>query len=393
MSESLSAKTLMTHVRALADDIGPRPAGHPAEAQARAYIRRALAEVGISEVETLPFAVPDTWGYALLAPALAALGGNLLGATGRLGRLGGALTSLLGAYALWRAEGGHRQPFFFLYPTRESATLIGRIPPSDEPRRKLVLIGHTDSNKHRLMFAPITKRFLLGITTSATALAILNGLAQLAVAVGLGKAANRITRASRWGLIASALLALVDEGGGFIDGANDNASAVACLLGLGAHLKQRPLKHTEIWLAFTGAEEVGCLGMHALLDRYGSELTDAWFLDLEMVGAGEIAYVTRHSGLSFFNTYDPDAESLAWAERTAQNHPELGVSGRAMVISEEVGSLRGRGYRGLCLVGVGDGGWLANWHQYRDNTDNIEPASLERAARFAWAMVQTLDEA
>ncbi len=63
-----------------------------------------------------------------------------------------------------------------------------------------------------------------------------------------------------------------------------------------------------------------------------------------------------------------------------------------MIITEEVGGLRGRGYRGICLVGVGEDGWLANWHQYSDNFNHIEPSGLERAARFALAMMRVLDE-
>jgi hypothetical protein len=188
------------------------------------------------------------------------------------------------------------------------------------------------------------------------------------------------------------LLSLLEETGGFIDGASDNASAVACLLGLGMQLQEHPLEHTEVWLAFTGAEEVGCVGMHSLLDTYGPDLQDAWFLDFEMVGVSDIAYVTRHRSASYLTAYAPDAESLALAEETASSHPDSQVTGRPMVMVEEVGCLRGRGFRGLCLVGVGKDGWLANWHRYSDNLDNIEPEGLERAARFAWAMMQTLDQ-
>jgi hypothetical protein len=62
-----------------------------------------------------------------------------------------------------------------------------------------------------------------------------------------------------------------------------------------------------------------------------------------------------------------------------------------MVIVEEVGTLRGRGFRGICLVGVGPDGWLANWHLYSDTVDNIVPEGVERAAHFALAMLETLD--
>jgi len=394
MTDALSAEALMAHVRALAEEIGPRPAGHPEEAAARVYVRGALARLGIAEVEELPFPTPDTWGYGQMIPLSLALVGNILGWLGRLGRLAGGLAALGAAYTLWQNMSGRRQPLAALNPVAgESATLIARIPAAGPARRTVVLLGHTDTNKHRLTFAPEFKRLILPMTTMGFGAAALNGLAQVAQALGVGRAAEWLRRLSMVGMATGLLTLIADESGGFIDGANDNATAVACLLGLGAQLQQQPLQHTEVWLAFTGAEEVGCLGTHALLDAYGDRLTDAWFIDFEMVGTDDIAYVTRHTALLPLGAYRPDPESLALAQQTARAHPELAVQGREMVILEEVGSLRSRGFRGICLVGVGADGWLAQWHQYADNAANIRPAGMERAARFAWEMIRALDGA
>jgi hypothetical protein len=389
MADYLAAEALREHVRALAEGIGPRPAGHPEEAAARHYIQDVLGAAGVREAEQLRFPAPDTWGYALIIPTLLALAGNALGALGRLGKVMGGTWALAGAYALWRATGGNRQPFAALAPRRDSATLIVRLAPTGAVRRRAVLIGHTDTNKHRLTFEPRYKRLLLASTTAGIVAAAANGVAQLGQGIGIGG-----KTAQRWsllGLLAGLAVELADETGDYVDGGNDNASAVACVLGLGRHLLAHPLEHTEVWLAFTGAEEVGCLGTHALLDAYGRELSDAWFIDFEMVGARRISYVTRHSGFSYFSAYAPDADSLALAATTARQHPDLNVTGRPMVIVEEVGSLRGRGYRGVCVAGAGEDGWLANWHQRSDTFANVDPAGLERAARFALAMLQGLD--
>lgn len=391
MSDHLTAEALLQHVRVLAEGIGPRPAGSLDEAAARRYIWSVLQAAGITQFEEQRFSTPTTWGYALAFPTVLALIGNRLGGMGRLGKLLGGLASLTGTYALWRAMGGHRQLFTGLAPQRDTANLIVRLAPSGRVQRRIVLIAHTDSNKHRLSHAPKLKRFLLVETTAGMWAMWVNGVAQVMQALGIRGAAERAQWLSFLGLAAGFGIELVDEVGGYVDGANDNASAVACLLGLGAHLVEHPLRHAEVWLAFTGAEEVGSLGTHALLNAYGDDLADAWFIDFEMVGAPHISYVTRHSGFSYFNAYAPDADSLALAERVAQQHPELRVTGRPMVMVEEVGSLRGRGYRGLCLVGVGEDGWLANWHRYSDTLAHIDPSGLERAARFALAMIETLD--
>lgn len=388
-SRPLSAAALMSHVRVLAEEIGPRPAGHVEEMRARQYIRQVLARLGFQEVETLFFPAPDTWGYGLNNPMLLALLSNLL--PGQVGRVVGGLTALGSAYAMWRTMRIGRQPLTKLAPRRQSATLIARVPAAEAPRRKLVLLAHTDSNKDRPSFDPRVKRALLSLGSVALGVTLGNGLAQLSEALTPGEVTRKGRRASVLALLLSLLIGLYDEQGDYIPGANDNASAVACVLGLAARLQQQPLRHTEVWLAFTGAEEVGCLGAHALLDTYGDALQDAWFLDFEMVGSQEIAYVTRHTGFSYLTTYRPDPASLAWARAVARAHPDVGIRGRELVIGEEVGALRLRGYRGLCLAGLAPDGWLENWHQATDDVDHIVPAGLETAARFAWEMLQALD--
>jgi hypothetical protein len=392
MADVLLSDALMAHVRKLAEEIGPRPAGHPAEMRARQYLRQVLSTLGYDEIETLPFPAPDTWGYALCNPLALTLASNLLGMRSRVGRLLGGAIALASAYTLWRSTCVDKQPLAVLSPRRQSATLIVRVPPTEESRRTLVFLAHTDSNKHRPSFSPQLKKYLLGLTTAGLASIVSNGAAQIIEGLSGSKGARKFRRASLWAVVASLLIALYDETGPYVPGASDNASAVACVLGLAAQLKQQPLRHTEVWLAFTGAEESGCLGAHALLDAYGDPLRDAWFLDFEMVGTADIAYVTRHTGFSLLSAYRPDTESLAWAERTSRQHPDMGVCGREMVIGEEVGALRVRGYRGVCLAGFGPDGWLQNWHQTSDNVENLVPAGLEKASRFAWAMLQDLDQ-
>jgi hypothetical protein len=390
MGDHLSAGALMKHVRALAVDIGPRAAGSTEEAQAREYIKRVLSEQKLPIPQEIPFDTPDSWGYAGLLPFVIAFIANLLGRN-RTGKLIGGLTTLAASFALWRMFSAQKTPLELLTPRKPTATLVSRIVPKGEVHHRLVLLGHTDTNKHRLSFSPQMKRGMIPLFTYGLGAVAINGVAQLLQALGL-KSAEPLQQLSFLSVLSGIGIGLADETGGLVDGANDNATAVACLLGLGAHLKDNPLEHTEVWLAFTGAEEVGCLGAHALLDTYGAELANAWFLDFEMVGAGEISYITEHSGFSYANHYKPDDESLAWALETTRANPEMGIRGAPMTIVEEVGALRWRGYRGICLAGVGNDGWLVNWHQYSDNVANIQPECMEKAARFAWAMMQILDE-
>ncbi|MCA9957580.1 MAG: M28 family peptidase [Anaerolineales bacterium] len=392
MSHPLSAEELVKHVQALAQGVGPRPTGHAAEAVAQEYVRDILDALGFAAIEEIPFATWDTWGYATVTPNVVSLLGGVLGKLGAVGRLLSGVLSLSSSYHLLKSSDCSKQPFAFLYPNqKQTKNLLARVPAAGERLHRVVLVGHTDTNKHRQTFAPGMKRFIPLLDTLNILFPFAHGVAQVAGALGAGEKVAWLRKASALGMLVSLGLLLSDELEGYVEGANDNATAVAALLGLAAYLKEHPLQHTEVWFAFTSAEEVGCVGMHKLLDEYGHVLNNAYFIDFEMVGCQEIAYVTDHSSFSYLTGYKPDSESVRLAEKTARNHPQLGVNGRSMVIGEEVGALRGRDYRGICLAGVGDDGWLANWHQYSDHFDNIQPAGIERAARFALAMMQELD--
>jgi len=136
-TDPLTAANLLPHVRALAEEIGPRPAGHAAELQARQYIQDVLNGLGYQEIETLPFPAPDTWGYALGNPLALGLAANFCPPHCRL--LGG-LTTLACTYTLWGSMRINKQPLATLAPRRPSANLIVRISPAGPPRH--LLVGH-----------------------------------------------------------------------------------------------------------------------------------------------------------------------------------------------------------------------------------------------------------
>ncbi len=379
----LSAANLIQHVNALADNIGPRPAGSRAEMQARQYVRHALTDAGVEiPADVQRFSAPDTWGYALLAHTAVGAASNLIPKS--LRKVGAVVTFLSAYWALQFASGG-RTPFSGLSASEDSANLLIRIPAKRRARHKVVLIAHLDTNRHRISTSPQVRPYFRMLTAAGITLGFANAVAQW-----FGW--NWLRKPTVLALFSALPMVLLDESGPFVAGANDNASGVACLIGLGAAVNAEPMENTEVWLAFTGAEESGCHGIHHLLDAHRVELANAYFIDLERVGAGDIAYVTQHGSMSSLGGYRPDDESLGLAIRAARSHPELAVRGTSLAMSDEVGALRGQGFRAICLTGVSADGDPIRWAQANDTTQHIEPARLETAARFALAMMKTLDE-
>jgi hypothetical protein len=130
--------------------------------------------------------------------------------------------------------------------------------------------------------------------------------------------------------------------------------------------------------------------MEHYLRRAAPPTASTYWIDVEMVGAGDLCYVTRH-GISYFTTYAPHPEMVRIAERVARRHPHLGVNGRDMVMLEEIANLRRHQYKAICVAGHDEEGMLPNWHRLSDNLDNIDPDTLTRAARYVWEMAQEID--
>lgn len=380
----IEGKRLYDHVRRFATAFGPRPAGSPNETAAREVLKDYLHQHGIHQTTHLPFSTTNTWGYGLIAPLILALIPQCIPHTNRYLR---TAVSLLSLQQSWLALNGQMryQPLYRLYPQYPGGTLIARIPAAQTPKHTVVLVGHTDSNKHRPTFSPELKRYLRLASTSIHVAMLGNVIASL-----LDEPRSRLTTTAY--MLFSLVSLIGDELGPYVEGANDNGSAMACVLGLGEQALATPLNSTEIWLAFTGSEEVSHDGLNVMLDHYGAQLQDAYWIDFEMVGKGSIHFVEQYHGLSYLVKCQPDADTLHLAQTVAAKHPELQVSGSEPLIYDEVATLRRRGFRGITLVGLDSDGYLGNWHQRTDTIENIEPHALERAAQFAWHMIKHLDQ-
>ncbi len=189
------------------------------------------------------------------------------------------------------------------------------------------------------------------------------------------------------GYALGSVVALVrDDRTPYTPGAHDNAAGVAVALELAARIAAQPLERTEVWLAFTGAEETDHAGLHALLRRDPSGLRDATFIGLEGVGSGEIVYLARH-GLC--DPRSPPADLLAWVERVAARHD---VRPARMTMEDETTVLLRRGYRAICVAGRDPAtGTLPRWHRPDDTPDAVSEGVMERAAGFVMALLREVD--
>jgi Zn-dependent M28 family amino/carboxypeptidase len=182
---------------------------------------------------------------------------------------------------------------------------------------------------------------------------------------------------------------LKDDRAPFSPGAHENAASVAVPLEVGTRLFARPLKRTQVWLAFTGAEETDHAGLYALLDQHKSILRSAAFIGLEGLGSGALVYLTRQ-GLCSHSRPDEGLQALAASVATAR--PEFGARAAEMTREDEVGTLRRAGYRAICIAGLDPATrTLPQWHRSDDTVDTLSLQFIEQAACFVLALIERLD--
>ncbi|MBO8126906.1 MAG: M28 family peptidase [Firmicutes bacterium] len=376
-------KELMTHIRKLAVDIGPRGSATAAEAEAAKYVTAKFTEYGL-EAWSQQFKSITTfsWSYLLyfLFPTVSVLIAQAepwFAAAVMIFGAGGFLLELNSWPVLSR-----------LLPKAESINAIARRKGDNVSCTKVVILAHLDSSKAALNFKPgivenFRKSFVMMVVSMlvpAVALLIfaLTGWFWLLVVAGIF---------ALYLLITAGFLLHREAWNRYTHGANDNASGVAVLLGLARDAGKGAFPGLDLWFVATGSEEAGTFGAAAFLAEYGDELRDAYFINLDNVGAGVVHYM---AGEGMFPTHRADRDLLALANKVQAENPELGVKeGVYTLMSTDVLPVLVRGYKGISFLATRNG-LLPNWHWVTDTYENVEEATVETCYRFVGKMLEKI---
>jgi hypothetical protein len=380
---------MLDDVRVLAEEIGPRGTGTPAETAAALFVAERLEALNL-EIERHTFrAVTSQNAFPLAINIVALLAAALYFGGGAVGRWLGAGLALTTPPLLWQTIRMSNSPLRPLLPKVTSRNVVAHVRSQGETCQQAVLLAHLDTNCCRIAWQSSAVRSLEPLTYLTLAMLASLGLLFLAGAVfGL--------QWTGWAALlpvaytTGAMITLwQDERTPFSPGAHDNAASVAVALEVARRLAARPLERTQLWLAFTGAEETDHAGLYTLLRHHGTELREAAFIGLEGLGSGEIVYLTQQ-GLCFH--YEPDADLVALAAIVASRQPDLGLKPAQMTMEDEVGTLRRLGYRAMCIAGRDPAtGTLPHWHRADDTADTISPEFMARAADVIVALLVALD--
>jgi hypothetical protein len=377
-------------VQALAGEIGPRGTGTSGEAAAARFVVDRLSALGLQPERESFRAVASQNAFPLAIDLVALLAVAIYSFGGTAGRWLGAVLALSTAPLLWQTIRTSNSPLRPFLPQVTSRNVIARIEPQGGIRQRAVLLAHLDTNRCRIAWQSSAVRFVEPLTILTLAMLGLLGLLYLAGALLDGPVWVLWASLIPVGYVLGTVITLwKDERTPYTPGAHDNAASVAVALEVGARLAAQPLDGAQVWLAFTGAEETDHAGLYALLRQHGTVLREAAFIGLEGLGSGDLAYLTRQGVCAH---YTPDAGLQALVADIATRQPDLGVRAAQMTMEDEVGTLRRRGHRAICIAGHDPAtGTLPHWHRPDDTVDTVSSEFMERAADLVTALLEGLD--
>jgi hypothetical protein len=373
-----------------------RPPCSPGERQAADWLAQRFRQAGVEHV-----AVEEepSWGsFPPTVTALSALGavGALLTLRGRRAA-GGALSAgaLLGI--LDEINNGPRVLRPLVRREQCTVNVVARLG-DPHAARTLVVLGHHDAAQTGFMFdqtavSAFHERFPRVIPKIKTQppqwWAVLFGPIAGMLAALTGRRSPALA-ATVFGTGSAAVLGDMWRSE-VVPGANDNLSAVGCLVALAEMLRERPLEGLSVWLVSAGAEETFQDGIRGFMDSHRDELPadSTWFLNLDTVGSPRLVML-EGEGPVRMEHFDEGFRERVWA--LAGEHGfalERGFRARA---STDAVIPHRSGYPTVNLTSVNDYHHLTHYHLPSDTPENLHWETVREAARVAYAVADDLAE-
>lgn len=146
----------------------------------------------------------------------------------------------------------------------------------------------------------------------------------------------------------------------------------------------RDLLEKEVWFVATGAEEVGTRGMRAFLAEFSEELEDAFIVNIDGVGIGNVHWVT---GEGMARRYQSDRR-LTGAARRVVGEVRLPVRSRVYKgLSTDATPVLARRLRAMSVMAFDINGRIPNWHWRTDTADACDAETIETAVEFTVQLI------
>jgi hypothetical protein len=381
----------LSHIRALAVDIGPRGSTREGERKGAEYAQTQFEKFGLKPIWEAFKSARSIFQPHLVGSLLMLLAFTIFPLGGRTTATIASLLSILVLVSELQELGFQDNFYRRILPKGESQNVHAVVLPAGEHRQDLVLVGHLDSQRTPLIFR--TPTWVKIYDRFTTVLFITFILQVVLYSLAIFFPWSWIWYATIPTAICAALLAALciqADSTPFTAGANDNATAAGLVLTLAEHFTKNPLQHTRVFAVCTGCEEVQHYGMIDWYKRHRAELKNPRAVVFEMLGCAGPAWLTKEGIIVPFKA---DADMVALIERLAGEHPEWGayetkVSGGNTEMADAV---RAR-VPAITFFGMTREGIAPYWHQVGDTFDKMDPVVMEKTWNLVNAFIKELDQ-
>jgi len=382
--------TWLGYVKTLASNIGPRGSTTEKEKEASDYCQQVFRDLHLTPKMEYFVSAKSIYHPHLLASLFMLLAFALYPLYGRIGAVFAALISLITIVSQLLELSFRDNLFRRLVPKGDGQNVIAVLPPEQEHKQDLVLIGHVDSHRTPLILrSPNWVKVYQVFTSVVFVLFSAQVLLYIIGSFTLWNWIWPVTIFSALGAATLAAMCIQADSTPFSAGANDNATAAGLILTLAQQILNEPLQNTRVWLVCTGCEEVQHYGAIDFFRQHTSELRKPVAVVFEMLGCAGPSWSTKESIIIPFRS---DRRLVQLAEEISEAHPHLGAYPSQIKggNSEMADALRAS-IPAITLTGMGPKGELPYWHQTADTYDKMDPEVMARAYEFTWEYITAID--
>jgi len=375
--------TLYKHLEELAVNIGPRPPLSSGEKRASKYIYKILeSQADHIQADEFYSISSFSWTFGLIL-FISILGALSIHFSAFLG-LPPAILSII----FFFNEVNTRPILSSRLPRGKSRNITARFNPENETEKIAVITAHYDTSTAGIHFHPkMVKGFRLTFIAVACAVHLVPVLLILYILTDNSLLISLNNLLALYLAVNTAVLLHRELWNRAVPGANDNASGTAVLLNLAEELTKKPPAQTEVWLVATGCEEAGTSGMISFLEKYGTELKDAYFINLDTIGIGDLKYTTGEGMLQLFPC---SRELINWCEEITGGELQLSPAENRLMNTDAVTALS-RGFKAVSLRAENDEELLPHWHWPTDTVENIRIKNLFLSVKAVKELIKKID--
>ncbi len=273
-----------------------------------------------------------------------------------------------------------------------SRNVYAKQDPKGTVKRELILMGHIDTQRTPLIFSSKQWRKIYAVWSNVAmgllvVQTVLFGLSLIWPSTGL--IVWRICFISLLAALSLIAITLEADLSPYTAGANDNATGAGLVLTFAEWFKAHPLDNTRLWLVCSGSEESLHEGAVHFFKTHKAEFINPMTLNFEMLGCAGPSYIVKEGLLLPLR---PDRKLLEIVKSVAGG-PEFNAYPSVLTggCTEASNSII-NGIPAITLIGLERDGFAPHWHMPSDTFDKMDKEIMDRAIRFADAIIQRIDK-